>query len=347
MICNLIKMETNRLLLKIVMIISTCLSVVQTVGQDISKSTMYPPMGKLVDTGGHLLHINIMGNGSPAVIMESGSGDFSFIWSLVQPEVSKFTTTVSYDRAGFAWSEPGPFPRTGHQIAFELHTALHNAGLKSPYILVGQSFGGFLVRSYARYYPEEVAGMVLVDALNEDEKIVIDNKPVRIREFARGLQAPPVITLIKRDTLKKFPDKRDSLYTFIEPPFDKLPDSIQKRQIWAQSQPGFRVAVENEMNWSPEDVADMYFNKGKPEYMLDNIPLIVLSKGHGYYKGMPDSLQLETERLKLQEDLAHLSGNSKHIVDKNAGHNIHLEDPALVIEAIKQVFEAVIHHQQL
>ena len=149
-----------------------------------------PPLGKLVDAGGHLIHLNVMGKDDPAVIMENGSFDFSFIWSLVQPEVSKFTRVVSYDRAGYAWSETGPLPRTSHQLVYELHTALQNSGIKGPYILVGQSFGGFLVRAFARYYPKEVAGMVLVDVLNEDERINIDNKMVRIREFAKGRKAP-------------------------------------------------------------------------------------------------------------------------------------------------------------
>jgi pimeloyl-ACP methyl ester carboxylesterase len=81
--------------------------------------------------------------------------------------------------------------------------------------------------------------------------------------------------------------------------------------------------------------------------MLGDIPLIVLSRAHGGYEGMADSSELETERLKLQEVLAHLSTNSKHIIDKNSGHNIHLEDPALVIESIRQVYEAVIHHKKL
>jgi pimeloyl-ACP methyl ester carboxylesterase len=312
-----------------------------------SEATMYPVMGKLVDAGGHLLHINVQGKGGPAVVMESGSGDFSFIWGLVQPKVAQFTTAVSYDRAGFAWSEPGPNPRTGHQLAFELHTALHNAGIRPPYILVGQSFGGFLVRNYARYYPKEVAGMVLVDALNENEKIFMGDKPRRIRETAKGLQAPPVQTTVNKDSVKIFRDKRDSLNTEIETPLDKLPNSIQKRQIWAQSQPGFRIAADNEMNWSPEDVALMFANKGKPEYMLGNKPLFVLSKNKGYYGNAPDSVQLEKTRLQLQEDLAHLSTNSKHIVDKNSGHNIHLEDPALVIDAIRQVYQSVVSHKKL
>jgi pimeloyl-ACP methyl ester carboxylesterase len=304
------------------------------------QSAKYPPTGKMVDAGGHLLHIHMMGKGSPAVIMENGSGDFSFIWDLVQPELSKTTTTVSYDRAGFAWSQEGPLPRSGRQIVYELHTALHNAGIKGPYILVGQSFGGFLVRSFARFYKNEVAGMVLVDALNEDSKIIINNKALRIRDWAKGQHAPDPQNMSKTDH-KSIPAKDTVvLDTTIEPPMDKLPRYDQEMQIWAQSQPVYRKAAGNEMNWSPEDVADMYANKGKPEYMLGNIPLIVISKGDGGYSGLPDSAELENERLKLQDELSHLSTNARHIIDKKSGHNIHLEDPALVIDAIKQVIRS-------
>jgi pimeloyl-ACP methyl ester carboxylesterase len=305
----------------------------------------YPPLGKLVDAGGHLLHLNSTGTGGPVVILENGSGDFSFIWSLVQPEVAKFTQVVSYDRAGFAWSEPGPVPRSGQQIALELHTALQNAGIKGPYILVGQSFGGFLVRSFARYYPKEVTGMVLVEALHEDSRIIINNQPMRIREFASGRKLPaPQIGPYKNPG-----EKTGSIVidTTIEPPLDRLPDSVQRLQMWAQSQPVYRMAADSEMTWSPEDVANMYIHKGEAEYMLGNIPLIVLTRGSGGYDGRVDSAALETERLKLQEDLAHLSGNHKHIIDKNSGHNIHLEDPQTVVMAIKEVWNAAKHHKKL
>src|ERR1700743_3801783 len=98
-------------------------------------TSKYPPTGKLVDAGGHLLHIHAMGKGKPGVVFENGSADFSWVWDLVQPEIAKSTQTVSYDRAGYAWSEPGPMPRTSRQVAYELHTALEKAGIKGPYIL--------------------------------------------------------------------------------------------------------------------------------------------------------------------------------------------------------------------
>jgi len=305
--------------------------------QDTSK---YPPTGKLVDAGGHMLHIHAMGKGKPVVVFENGSADFSWIWDLVQPEIAKSTQTVSYDRAGYAWSEPGPMPRTSRQMAYELHTALKNAGIRGPYILVGQSFGGFLVRAFARFYKKEVVGMVLVDVVHEDQKIMINDKETRIREMAQGRAVPPVQNTVKKDidTASKQVNPLAS-NTSLEPPLDRLPLDGQKLQLWAQTQFNYFKAASGEMDWSPEDVADLYKNRNNTSYKLGNIPLIVISKGNGGFSG-PEAIELEQQRLKLQNDLAHLSTNSKHIVDKNSGHNIHLEDPSTVIGAIKAVLRS-------
>jgi pimeloyl-ACP methyl ester carboxylesterase len=308
----------------------------------------FPSPGKLFDAGGHLLHLNIIGKGGPAVIFENGSGDFSFIWGLVQPSISVFTTSVSYDRAGFAWSEAGPQPRSSRQIAFELNTALQHAGIKGPYILVGQSFGGFLVRAFARFYPEEVAGMVLVDVLHEDSKIIINQNPIRIRDMAKGLQAPAPVRLKKSNRDIASPTNDSVIIdTNIEYPLTRLPKKMQQWQVWAQSSTVYRREAGNEMNWSPEDVADMYKHQQSSQYRLGNIPLIVLTRGDGGYGGRTDSILLETERLKLQQKLVALSSNSKWIIDKKSGHNIHLEDPSLVIRSIREVFDAVKLHKKL
>ena len=120
-----------------------------------------------IDVGGHSLNLLIGGHGSPAVILEGGFGEGIAGWSLVQKEIANFAQTVSYDRAGLGQSEPGPKPRSARQIATELHTALQNAGVKPPYVLVGHSLGGPYVRVFADLYPKEVAGMVLVDPSQE------------------------------------------------------------------------------------------------------------------------------------------------------------------------------------
>ena len=312
-----------------------------------SSSQMFTPPGKMVNVGGHRMHLLIMGKGSPTVIMENGSGDFSFVWSLVQPSVSQFTSTVSYDRAGYAWSEAGPAPRTDKQITWELHEALRKASIRPPYILVGQSFGGFLVRAFARYYPKEVAGMVLVEAVNENARILIGGNPTRIREFAKGRTAPNIQESITQKTTTTFSSSVVQVDTSIEFPMDRLPTKEQQWQKWAQNQPTFRATVDSEMTWSPEDVQRIFKNKGNPSYRLGNIPLIVLTRANGGYKGRTDSTELEQERLSQQKELSLLSTNSKWIIDKNSGHNIHLEDPQLVIRSIHEVVEAVRQHKKL
>jgi pimeloyl-ACP methyl ester carboxylesterase len=127
---------------------------------------------KKVDVGGHELRMFISGQGGPAVVFEAGgspaNGGPLEAWERVQPAVSKFATAVSYDRAGIGWSDPGPKPRDARKVARELHTALQNAHVPPPYILVGHSFGGPLSRVYADLYPGEVAGLVLIDPTTEE-----------------------------------------------------------------------------------------------------------------------------------------------------------------------------------
>lgn len=120
-----------------------------------------------VAVGEHSLNLLVGGEGTPAIVFEAGFGAGLASWSTIQSSIAKFARTVSYDRAGIGQSEAGPKPRVAKQIAAELHTALKNAGVGPPYILVGHSFGGIYVRVFADMYPKEVAGLVLIDPSQE------------------------------------------------------------------------------------------------------------------------------------------------------------------------------------
>jgi pimeloyl-ACP methyl ester carboxylesterase len=121
-----------------------------------------------VDAGGHSLRISERGHGGPTVVFEAGAGSPLEAWILVQPQVSRFTTTIAYDRAGNGLSPKGPTPRDGRNVASELHTMLLHAGASPPYLLVGHSLGGPYIRAFVDAYPNEVAGLVLVDPTQEE-----------------------------------------------------------------------------------------------------------------------------------------------------------------------------------
>ena len=138
------------------------------------------PIGQLVDVGGYRLHLACRGDGGPTVVMEAAIGETGLLWSLVQPAIAKTTRACVYDRAGLGWSDPSPRPRTAAVMVEELHALLGTAEVPGPYVLVGHSLGGLLVRLYAVRHPQEVAGLVLVDSAHEDQ---YRRAPREIREL--------------------------------------------------------------------------------------------------------------------------------------------------------------------
>jgi pimeloyl-ACP methyl ester carboxylesterase len=154
-----------------------------------------PSPGVLIDVDGHKMHIRCVGplDAKPTIILEAGGGDYSNRWSRVQELLSPRVRTCAYDRAGSGWSEPGPAPRTMKQEVFELHALLDNAKVSPPYVLVGHSIGGLLVRLYVERYGSDVVALVLVDPTHENGRIV-QMKPgepqrvVRLRDGSEEIQ---------------------------------------------------------------------------------------------------------------------------------------------------------------
>ena len=322
-------------------LLSAFLLVAQS-GQPATTAPLFP--GKLVNVGGHKMHFHCDGSGSPTVVIEYGLGDVSTDWSRVQAAASKFTRVCSYDRAGYAWSEPGPLPRTYAQLNLELHEGLNQLGEMGPFVLVGHSFGGPVVRSFSARYPDQVAGMVLVDTIQEDQRIPIMGKAVRVRDTATGKKIPQPRLQVRPDDITTRPD--NPAPEPLEPPYKHLSPENQRIHLWASSLFAGAFAESSQLEWSPESLALMHTIPQKG--ILKDRPLIVLARARGGYDdslGVPAST-LEAERLACQKLLAELSTNSAlRIID--SGHNMQLEAPSDVAVAIHDVVIAVQRNSHL
>jgi len=323
---------------------TSCFYAVLALGLAISVMAAPAPQaaGTIVDLGGHRLHMNCTGKGSPIVVVENGFGDFSFDWILVQTRVSQFTRICTYDRAGYAWSDPGPKPRTLAQINLELRDALTKVGEHGPFVLVGHSFGGPVVRNFAVTHPQDVAGMVLVDAAFEGMRVGVGGgKTMRLGDGAKGGSIPPPHEDMKEsDKPAAHGEVAAQTAQPLDPMYKVLPPNAQKLQLWAQALPGIEDAENSQREWSGE-----YFAKwlSRPQAgTLGAIPLIVLTRVEGGYDNNQDvpAAQLEKERKEGQAKLALLSTNSKQII-VHSGHNMELEAPDDVAAAIRSVVEAV------
>jgi pimeloyl-ACP methyl ester carboxylesterase len=290
----------------------------------------YPAPGELVDVDGNSLHLYCTGEpGAPTVVMDSGLGGTILDWQLVQPEVAKFARVCTYDRAGMGWSYPGTQPRTSRQIIKELHTLLGNAGVRGPYVLVGHSFGGTNMQVYASQYPDEVAGMVLVDSALEDERTV---------PLTKSLQPSPVLLKI----LATIGVTRLS-YTLGGETLGQTSPDFEDEQAAISSHRKQIFAVADETSSLEESFDE---NRAAPMSLGDK-PLIVLTAGPLPLEvltsgglSQDQARQIDALHSESQADLTQHSQNAKQIITEDSGHYIHVEQPDLVIDTIRQVVEA-------
>jgi len=322
-------------------------SLAARVGAQVSSdSPPFPPRGKLVDIGGWRLHLNCTGEkhpGQPTVVLEAGVGDFSVEWSLVQPGVARFARVCSYDRAGDGWSEFGPYPRTYRQIVYELHTLLSLAEERPPFVVVGHSYGGWLVRLYQSTYPAEVVGMVLVEAGADDPwRMMPDGKLVRSSALVTGQPIPPVKTSgplriedIPPQALAQIraglPDAQQHANDL---PRDRLPPEAQRMRAWALGRVGHVVAAVNPFEY--EELAALRAQQANAAYPLGELPLIVITRGLPEETGV-DAAAREAEHKNDHAAIAVLSRRGKQIIAEHSDHHVQLEEPQLVVSAIREI----------
>ena len=275
-----------------------------------------PPPGNLVDVGGFRMHIDCVGEGTPTVILDSGLSDSWLSWHKVQPTVSGFTRVCSYDRAGLGWSDSSPKARTSKVFAQELHTLLQNAKVAPPYVLVGHSMGGYDVRVFASLYRPEVAGMVLVDSTHPD---LYDRLP-KLKQATTDW-----CKTLKRQEWEMF----FGIPRFLHSCGNGHADSVAMRRTIECRESYFR-----ETHAECVSIMDESANEVRATGSLGDLPLVVL---------MEDPDKNTKEFLSVfeqgQMELSHLSRNGKRVIAKGSGHQIQLERPDLVIQAVREVVE--------
>lgn len=295
-----------------------------------------PPLGKLYEVGGHKMHLYATGESTrePSVVLEAGTGAFSIDWYLVQQEVARFAKACSYDRAGHAWSELGPRPRTMKQAVYDLRRLLTKAGIPGPYVMVGHSMGAKLVRVFATEYPNDVAGLVLVD--HGTGPSYINGKMVGPWENVQPRKIPAPRDQIRDDERVLSKPELDGFKQFrefsgigkLEKPFDKLPEPIQKLRLWATSLPQSNV-TDYDPYGAEEDFL-LFADRIRMEHPHGNKPLVVLSRRSD-----------DEQRLEELHKLLKLSSNSAFAMSDFPVHEIHLTQPDLVVRAIRAVIESV------
>jgi pimeloyl-ACP methyl ester carboxylesterase len=256
----------------------------------LSSRSQNPPVpvgDALVDIGGRRLHVSCVGAGNPTVILEAGMGESAVTWKAIQPAVAEFTRVCAYDRAARGTSDPDPMTdaRTARAVVDDLGRLLRAAAITGPYVLVGHSFGGAYIRSYASRFPRDVVGIVLVDSTHEDQ----------YAGFAStGYVLPPM-------------------------PADQNPERT--------------------------DVVAALKEVSQEKWRAD-IPLVVLTHGRpiaaqAFPNITPEqATRIESLWLDLQRDLAGRSPQGRLVIAEKSGHYVHYEEPALVIQAIRDVVAA-------
>jgi pimeloyl-ACP methyl ester carboxylesterase len=305
-------------------------------------AAQFPPPGKLVDVGGYRLHIDGQGDptGSPTVVLDAGQGEPGLTWASVQPEVSGFARVCSYDRAGLGWSDASPKARTASNIVDEFSALLAQARVRPPYVLVGHSAGAMYMMLYAHAHPEDVVGMVLVDAAHPDldvrppESVAkLGRRGSNVMGYAfRFLQALNSIGLLALAT-----------GTVSRMWFGPIPDQVRETFIGvACSDTRWFEAARKEILCAWGNLAEA---RAAGITTLGDIPLIVLSRGLGRMTAGPGISAEDAEMSgiandEMQAELATLSPKGKQIIAEDSGHYIHIDQPDLVIDAIREVVVA-------
>ncbi|HTA57897.1 MAG TPA: alpha/beta hydrolase [Candidatus Baltobacteraceae bacterium] len=303
-------------------------------------SILHPPPGKLVDLGTHHLHLLESGRGGPTVVLEAGLMSTMLSWSELQRALAGSFRVVSYDRAGLGWSDLGPMPRTADRIVDELHTLLQRAEIPPPYVLVGHSFGGLTMPLFAARFPEEVAGMVLVDPVAPAEwnppsdhdlkqtrigakicrraAVLARFGLIRFVAFLLTTGVKTVAAHLVRLISRGSPSESG---TVSSPWFAALPASEKAMASVFWIQPKFALTIASQLENLPASAASV----SRFANFCDK-PVVILSA-----RTAPERRRAEHAAIAARLP------QGEHVLAGNSNHWIMQADPELVIRAIEKV----------
>jgi len=292
----------------------------------------YPAPGRMVDVGGRQLHFEMTGSGTPTVVVETGAGTLARTWAPLVQRIAHETTVVTYDRAGYGWSDgAGWGRRTGADVADDLITLLEEANIPGPYVLVGHSLGALYARAFAARAAESTAGLVLVDGTHED---VMEH--LRARLGAKGVAAQVanlfLITGIPRG-LVRLGIRAGVLGRWARSMMGSESDEEFALHTALYLTGRFRWASLGETLGIPATAAYL-----RDHRHLGDLPIVVVTAADP-----PADAPLAEFRdtwLELQADLATLSTNAMQVVATKGGHFVYKDDPDIVYEAIERVVHA-------
>ena len=322
--------------LAVLALLIICGIIYQAIGSRFDEQR-FPAPGRMVDVGGHRLHLYERGSGSPTVILESGISASSLNWRAVQSEVAKFTRVCSYDRAGLGWSDLCEQPCTPQSLANQLYELLERGGVSPPYILVGHSFGGLIVQSFAAQYPDKVVGLVLVDPLDPAEWSPLTDEQRRIIRHGinlsrRGALAAKIGVvrlclnlllagnrLVPQMASKAWSGRASEVTDRIAGQVRKMPEETWPLVAAHWKQPRCFEGMARHFECLAQSVDEM--SRTVPL----QTPTIMLSG------------KLNEHRTSPEEYAERISGQKRLIVAEKSGHWIQLDEPGLVVNAIREL----------
>ena len=291
--------------------------------QSVAKA--FPPPGTLVEVNGKFSHLQCSGEGSPTIILEAGLDNAgSQVWETIRPALDQLSRVCAYDRAGIMWSDRRERPRDAEKIVEELHDLLAVAAEPPPYVMVGHSLGGPLIRVFAHRFRDEVVGLIFVDSSHPEQNERLPPEFLAAREvplsLLRGITAFGIMRLNS------------------PAPSSALPEEVGQATIGylPQSMEG----VTDEM-----EAMDSIFEQAQHTGPFGDLPTVVLTAGK-----LPDQLppwidednavKMQRVWAELQDELVELSTNTDHRVIADASHYIHWDDPEAAIAAVRDVVTA-------